>query len=63
MFLSFLYKKRITKEVDKDSKEAKKFVKDKEEAEKMKPDASTGTKRPGGGLASIMNVISGKWGE
>jgi hypothetical protein len=47
--------------VDKDSKEAKKFVKDQEEAEKKaikRPAAASGG--GSGGLASIMNVISGK---
>ena len=57
--------RRITKEVDKDSKEAKKFLKDKEKSD---PNASSSSgssggvgasKRPGG-IASIMNVISGK---
>ena len=46
----------MTKEVDKDSKEAKKFL-DKKEQESSS--SSTPTKRPGG-LSSIMNVISGK---
>merc|ERR1712117_662440 len=56
---------KVTKEVDKDSKEAKKFLKDKEKSD---PNASSSSgssggvgasKRPGG-IASIMNVISGK---
>ena len=51
--------------MDKDSKEAKKFLKDKEKSD---PNASSSSgssggvgaiKRPGG-IASIMNVISGK---
>ena len=45
--------------MDKDSKEAKKFVKDQEEAATANSSATVATKRPGG-LASIMNVISGK---
>ena len=54
---------RITKEVDKDSKEAKKFLKDKEKSESNASSSSScivgASKRPGG-IASIMNVISGK---
>ena len=47
---------RITKEVDKDSREAKKFLKTQQNAT---PSPSGSVKRPGG-LSSIMNVISGK---
>lgn len=46
---------RVTKEVDKDSKEAKKFAKEQENEEESK----AAQKRPGG-LSSIMGVISGK---
>ena len=42
----------MTKEVDTDSKEAKKFVTDKEKQAQKRS--------AGGGLSSIMNVISGK---
>ena len=52
---------RVTKEVDKDSKEAKKFLKTQSEggASASPAPSSAATKRPGG-LSSIMNVISGK---
>lgn len=46
----------VTKEVDRDSKEAQKFLKRQEEAEEAKAQA---VKRPGG-LSSIMGAISGK---
>ena len=54
----------MTKEVDKDSKEAKKFLKTQSEGGASASPASSApssaaTKRPGG-LSSIMNVISGK---
>ena len=57
--------RRITKEVDKDSKEAKKFLKDREKSDSNASSSSGSSggvgaiKRPGG-IASIMNVISGK---
>ena len=55
--------RRITKEVDKDSKEAKKFLKEKEKSDTNASSSSSSgvgvNKRPGG-IASIMNVISGK---
>ena len=47
---------RITKEVDKDSKEAKQFLK---QQEKEAESSQSSTKRPSG-LNSIMGVISGK---
>ena len=52
---------RVTKEVEKDSKEAKQFIKQQEKTNEAKPSSSLtiGQKRPGG-LGSIMGVISGK---
>ena len=55
---------RVTKEVEKDSKEAKQFIKQQEknlsnEAAQPSSNLTIGQKRPGG-LGSIMGVISGK---
>ena len=47
---------RVTKEVEKDSKEAKQYIKQQEKNDEAKV---TAQKRPGG-LGSIMGVISGK---
>ena len=55
-FLSLFHSARVTKEVEKDSKEAKQYLKQQEKNEVAKV---SGQKRPGG-LSSIMGVISGK---
>jgi hypothetical protein len=62
----FVY--RVTKEVEKDSKEAKQFLKKQEQKQSSEPAAAASSsssfqatnKRPAGGLSSLMGVISGK---
>ena len=55
-FSPFYFAFRVTKEVEKDSKEAKQYIKQQEKNDDAKVAAQ---KRPGG-LGSIMGVISGK---
>ena len=55
-FPPFYFAFRVTKEVEKDSKEAKQYIKQQEKNDEAKVSAQ---KRPGG-LGSIMGVISGK---
>ena len=52
--------RRITKEVDKDSKEAKKFLKESDTNASSSSSSGIGVNKRPGGIASIMNVISGK---
>ena len=59
----FLFNFRVTKEVDKDSKEAKRFLKQQEKEKEKEISLASGSKSPlkrPGGLGSIMGVISGK---
>ena len=55
-----LYFFRITKEVDKDSKEAKQFLKQKEKEETEMAQKRPASAAATSGLNSIMGVISGK---